>query len=435
MQGEGNVGVDKHTLVVVNPGHFHAALTLRLSHPRLADDVYVYAEEGPDLERFVAIVEQFNARPSRPTRWTLHVHRGADYLERACTERRGRIAIVAGRNDEKMRSIERLQASGFAVLADKPWIICRDQLESLRAVASSSPPATDIMTERYEVANRLQRALMQEPQVFGELRRDGPDPAIWLESVHHLYKLVNGRPLVRPAWYFDTGVQGEGITDVNTHLADLAQWMITDDGPLDYTRDVEIAEARQWPTPVPRDVFARITGLTDFPEALRADVEGDALQFLCNAQISYRLRGISVRIDALWALAIPEGGGDTHRAVVRGTHAELVVEQGRHTGFVTELSVRPLVSGTAYTRELERAINRLQAEFPGVGLEAAGNAYRVTIPSGIRTTHEEHFAKVLDRFLDDAERGRLPDNAAADLIAKYSLLVDARELSRQGTRA
>ena len=25
---------ERHTLVVVNPGHFHAALTLRLPHPR-----------------------------------------------------------------------------------------------------------------------------------------------------------------------------------------------------------------------------------------------------------------------------------------------------------------------------------------------------------------------------------------------------------------
>ena len=32
---------------------------------------------------------------------------------------------------------------------------------------------------------------------------------------------------------------------------------------------VELLRARQWPTEVPRDMFRRITGLDEFPEALR----------------------------------------------------------------------------------------------------------------------------------------------------------------------
>ena len=34
----------KHTLMMLNPGHFHAALTLRESHPLIDDDVHVFAE-------------------------------------------------------------------------------------------------------------------------------------------------------------------------------------------------------------------------------------------------------------------------------------------------------------------------------------------------------------------------------------------------------
>ncbi len=45
-----------HTLIVVNPGHFHAALTLREMHPNLSKDVYVYAEEGADLKSFINLV-------------------------------------------------------------------------------------------------------------------------------------------------------------------------------------------------------------------------------------------------------------------------------------------------------------------------------------------------------------------------------------------
>ncbi len=41
-----------HTLIIINPGHFHAGLVLKESHPRLSDTVYVYADPGPDLDRF-----------------------------------------------------------------------------------------------------------------------------------------------------------------------------------------------------------------------------------------------------------------------------------------------------------------------------------------------------------------------------------------------
>ena len=40
-----------HTLLILNPGHFHAALVLRESHPALSDDVFVYSEAGEDLNR------------------------------------------------------------------------------------------------------------------------------------------------------------------------------------------------------------------------------------------------------------------------------------------------------------------------------------------------------------------------------------------------
>jgi hypothetical protein len=42
-----------------------------------------------------------------------------------------------------------------------------------------------------------------------------------MESVHYLLKTVAGVPLRRPAWFFDINEQGEGLTDVGTHLVDL----------------------------------------------------------------------------------------------------------------------------------------------------------------------------------------------------------------------
>jgi predicted dehydrogenase len=419
----------KHTLLVLDPGHFHAALSLRRMHPRLADDVFVYAEDGPDVEAFLRLVQSFNTRASDPTRWQVHVYRGADYLERLLAERRGDVVIVAGRNDTKMRAIARLHAAGFAVLGDKPWLIDAAELPLLESTVAGPPLAMDIMTERHEVTNRLQRALIRRPDVFGEFRTAGDAPALHLRSVHHLYKLVNGQPLVRPAWYFDLAVQGEGMTDVNTHLVDLAQWMIGDGTPFDYARDVELIAARQWPTDVPRERFARITGLSAFPDALRAHVAGATLRYLCNAELSYRLRGVPVRLESIWDLAIPEGGGDTHYAIARGTKADVVIEQGPQTRFLPQLFVRPAGPDAPDARVMTNAVAALQDACPGLGFEPDGTAFRIVIPAALRTTHEQHFAAVLDAFLEQLDRSAPPHNLGPDLVAKYTLLVRAKDRS------
>ena len=37
------------------------------------------------------------------------------------------------------------------------------------------------------------------------------DPAVYMESVHYLLKMVAGAPNIRPAWFFDNTQQGEGL--------------------------------------------------------------------------------------------------------------------------------------------------------------------------------------------------------------------------------
>lgn len=421
----------QHTVMVLNPGHFHAALTLRQRHPRLSDSVYVYAEEGPDVESFLRIVQTFNERKQDPTGWNLHVYRGQDYLQRLHAERAGDVVIIAGKNDTKMSSIHRLHAEGFFVLGDKPWLIDASELEMLRQTTAMPPLATDIMTERYEIALLVQKALALEPEVFGRFRSGDDEPAFYMQSVHHLYKVVNDRPLVRPGWFFDTAVQGEGVTDVTTHLVDLAQWMTGGAEPFDYERDVKLLAARQWETDVPRDMFSRITGLPDFPASIRDRVSDGALHYLCNASLSYSLRGIPVHLESIWALAIPEGGGDTLRAVLRGTRAELTIDQGPATRFLTELTVQPAQGSKNYAEVLDGAVASLQAPFPGLSFEPAGAGFRINIPPALRTTHEQHFAAVLEEFIAYIDSDRWPPSLGPDLVTKYTLLARAKELSHR----
>ena len=105
-----------HSLLFLNPGHFHAALTLRVPQARAADEIFVYAYESAELRDFLALVERFNCRASNPTRWRPVVTTSDDPLARLVDERRGDVVILAGRNGGKARTIRRLHESGFASL-------------------------------------------------------------------------------------------------------------------------------------------------------------------------------------------------------------------------------------------------------------------------------------------------------------------------------
>ena len=419
----------RHTLMVLDPGHFHAALVLRERHPRLDDDVYVYAEEGPELGLFLDIVESFNRRPTRPTDWRLHVYRGADHLDRLLAERPGDFVVVAGKNHRKMASIDRLHRAGLPVLCDKPWLIDDRAISLLGNALSAPPPAMDIMTERHETAHRILEALTRRQDVVGTLHGDVASPAIVMTSIHHLSKTVNGKPLRRPAWYFDIAVQGTGVTDVTTHLVDLTHWIAAGGDVIDHARDVEFDTVRQWSTAVPRDVFARVTGLADFPAMLRDRVDGDTLDYLCNATLNWRVRGVHARVEAIWALEQPAGGRDEHHIEVHGSAASLFVDQDASTDYVTRLTIAPAADSAPWKQALDRAMVDLQPIFAGISCERLGSAWGVLIPDALRTTHEQHFAAVLDEFLDTLDTGSTSPHVSADLMAKYTLLGHAARIA------
>ena len=101
-----------------------------------------------------------------------------------------------------------------------------------------------------EITTILQRALVAAKDLYGEQEKGTPDdPAVTKVSVHHFCKLVNGKPLRRPGWYYDTKQQGEAIVDVTTHLTDLVQWELFPGDTLKRA-DVKMLTARTWATPI-----------------------------------------------------------------------------------------------------------------------------------------------------------------------------------------
>jgi predicted dehydrogenase len=417
-----------HTLVILNPGHFHAALVLRERHPSLTDDIYVYSEPGPELDAFLDIVESFNSREVNPTRWQINVYRGQDSLEKLIDEKKGDIAVLAGRNNTKMKNIDTLNRAGLAILADKPWVTTLEALPFLRStLAPARPLAADIMTERYEIATLLQNKFLAEKNVFGEVRID-PDgsPAVFKECVHHLYKIVNETPLVRPVWYFDIDVQGEGIVDTTIHLVDMTQWMLFPGTPIDYKKDIELIEARRWATRVPLDKFSKITGTDQFPETIGEYVKDDVLDYYCNGELIYRLKGVPVHLREIWYLDEPPGGKDTHRSLIKGTRSDLMIRQLPETGFKTELLVVPGEGREQVEIAVQECLAKFSDRYPGLSAGPEKNALLIDIPDDLRTTHEQHFYRVRDAFIENLDNGTAPPEHRPCTIAKYTLLAEAR---------
>jgi predicted dehydrogenase len=112
-------------LIVLDPGHFHAALLQKQMHVDISPTVYVYAPEGPDLEAYLNLIAGFNQRPCNPTKWETHVYRGPDYLTRMTRDKVGNLVIIAGKHSHRMNYILASVEAGLNVLADKPMTITR----------------------------------------------------------------------------------------------------------------------------------------------------------------------------------------------------------------------------------------------------------------------------------------------------------------------
>jgi predicted dehydrogenase len=425
-------------LLTLDPGHFHAALVQKEMYPGVAPRAHVYAPLGPDLLAHLARVAGFNARPADPTAWDLEVHAGPRFLERLLDERPGNVVVLSGRNRVKIDRIRAAVRAGLHVLADKPWVLEPDDLPKLAAVLDEAEArglvAYDIMTERYEITSILQRELVQDPAVFGTaVVGSAAEPGVAMESLHYLVKLVAGVPNRRPPWFFDVREQGEGLTDVGTHLVDLVPWVLFPGQGIDAARDVEVLSARRWPTVLGPDDFRKATGEAAFPESLAPALRDGRLDYFCNTLVSYTLRGVHVRLDVRWDYEAAPGVGDTHYACFRGTRSRVEVRQGAEEGYRPELYVVPNEPGGREVGAAVRArVAALQPRFPGVGVEEAGGRLRVTIPDRYRIGHEAHFAEVTRQFLAYLDDPRaVPAWENPNMLAKYTVTTQGVRLSRQ----
>jgi predicted dehydrogenase len=410
----------------LDPGHFHAALVQKSMYESVDPEVHVYAPGGAEVENYLKRIEAYNSRDESPTSWKEQVYTGDDFLEKMLADHPGNVMVVSGNNAKKTEYILKSVKNGIHVLADKPMVISPDKFPMLEEAFSTAEKKGvllyDIMTERHEITTMLQKEFSQIPELYGEQQVGSPNlPAITKESVHHFSKIVSGKPLIRPPWFFDTEQQGEGIVDVTTHLVDLVQWEVFPEVVLK-KEDVQIISSKRWTTGLTTEMFKKVTGLDSYPPYLMKDVEGSILRVYSNGEINYTLKGVHARVSVIWNFQAPEGTGDTHYSVMRGSNCQLEIRQGEPEGYKPTLYIQPsyIESADEFREQVKVAVQQVSEKYPGLTASMVDElTWRVDIPDSYKVGHEAHFGQVTEKYLDYLAKGTLPPWEIPNMIVKY----------------
>jgi predicted dehydrogenase len=422
--------------MVLDPGHFHAALVQKTMYPQVDSTIYLYAPEGPEVQDFLGKIESYNTQEEAPTQWRIEKNFTDDYLNKMIADKPGNVMVVAGKNSKKIDYVLEAVKAGLNVYADKPLIINTEGFEKLKKAFEIAKKNNvliyDIMTERFESTTMMQKLFSTLPSVFGELVEGTiEEPAISKESVHHFFKHVSGSPLVRPAWFFDVNEEGDGIVDVTTHLVDMVQWEAFPDQIIDST-DIEMLKAKRWPTVLTLEEFTKVTKKEAYPEYLQKDLVDGKLHTFSNGEMNYTIKGKHAKVSVLWNYEAPEGTSDTHYSIMRGTKSDLIIKQGTAENFKSVLYIESK-GDSDFESNLNLVVaNEIAKGFLGTTVEKmGGSTWKINIPEKFKIGHEAHFAQVTENYLNFLEAGKLPDWEIPNMITKYYTTIAAYKMAKQ----
>ena len=177
-KGKFNGSKGEVKLLTLDPGHFHAALVQMYMYDQVDPTVNVYAPEGDDVKMHLEKIERYNTRAERPTSWNEQLYTGEDFLEKMILEQKGNVVVLAGNNGKKTGYVKAAVDAGINVLSDKPMAIDGKSFkmleQTLDSAAENGVMVYDIMTERSEINNELQRVLWVCQSSLARWRRAHP---------------------------------------------------------------------------------------------------------------------------------------------------------------------------------------------------------------------------------------------------------------------
>ena len=143
--------------------------------------------------------------------------------------------------------------------------------------------------------------------------------------------------------------------------------------PIDYRSEIRVLGATLADRPRPRAAAAAHRREAARPGPRRTD-DGRPARLLRQRRGLVQRAGAARAPEALWNYEAPEGGGDTHVAIVRGSRSRVEVLQGAEQKWRPELYVVP--NRPADARAVEAALVRRIAELakarPGLTVEDEG---------------------------------------------------------------
>jgi len=160
-------------------------------------------------------------------------------------------------------------------------------------------------------------------------------------------------------------------------------------------------------------------------------VNDTTLQVFSNGTIHYRLRGVHARVSVTWAYKAPEGAGDTHYSIMRGTKANLIIRQGAEQKYKPALYIEPAGQDPVTEAVLLEQFPSLVKKYPGITLTKNEKGWEVIIPDSYKEGHESHFARVTEHFLEYLQKGTMPAWEVPNMITKYYTTTQALELAKK----
>ncbi len=431
---------EQNRIIVLDPGHFHAGLLQMHRIEGMCDTVSVYAPEGPELGGYLYNINYYNNRKHNPTQWVLEQYVGDDYLEKMLREGKGNTVVISGNNQKKTRYIYESIVAGYNVLADKPMAISKEDFSLLekayKLAEKKGLVLYELMTERYDIYNVVEKALLHNEEVFGELQKGTKEnPAIEMESVHYFCRISSsGKASSRPAWYYDIEQQGEGIADVTTHLIDLVQWSCFPDESVRYDKDVVLTDAEHWPTLLTLEDYTLSTSAKAWPEYLQKYINADGvLEVMANGKLMFEMNGVNVAITVNWLFLMPQGSGGSSQSIKRGTRSTIEILQSEQTGYKKNFYVVRAdgVDAEEFDAALQKAVAEMNGENPYITVTPDDTGrYLLEFSKESLGSHENNFGQVAQSYFRYVSEGKAPRWERDNALSKYWLTTEGVELAQ-----
>src|SRR5699024_5882600 len=98
----------------------------------------------------------------------------------------------------------------------------------------------------------------------------------------------------------------------------------------------------------------------------------------------------------------------------------MVIRQGKEQEFKPTLYIVPnKEKNKKWETALENGMKKIQEQYPGVSIEDSNDGLKVIIPQKYKTGHEQHFAVVLNKYLQYLQEEKMPKWEKYFMLTKY----------------